>query len=353
MSTRRPDPAAMPQAATDATDRSAGATRRPSRRMALASFGATAGLALLTPWRLRAADWPQKPVRVIVPAPAGGAYDRTIRPIAEQMSAQWQQPVIVDNRPGAGNLIGTQAGATAAADGYTLTMTGMVNTIAQGLYEKVPFDIVEDFAHACGIGGGAQWLVVHAQAGLPSFAALLERARRETVPLTYATSGQGSTGHLLMELLQRAGGVQLTHVPYKGGAPALQDVLAGIVPITVVPSPGILAHVRSGTLQVLAVSSRVRSPDLPEVPTFAELGYPTLSVMSWVGLSAPKGTPPAVLDRVYTAVQNALARPAVLAKLEADGMTAMLMDPAAYTQLVRSDTQRWGQLTRSLDLKAQ
>lgn len=299
-----------------------------------------------------AAEWPDRPVRIIVPAPAGGAYDRAMRPIAQEMSAQWKQPVVIDNKPGGGNIIGTQAGAVAPPDGYTLTMTGMVNTIAQGLYERVPFDIVADFAHASGIGGGAQWLVVGSGAGITSFADLLQQARREPGKLNYATSGQGSTGHLLMELLQRATGVQLSHVPYKGGAPALQDVLAGIVPISVVPSPGILTHVQSGKLKVLAVSSAVRSADLPQVPTFEELGFKQLSVMSWVGLSAPKGTPPAILQKVHAAVRASLAKPEVLSKLEADGMTPMVTSPEAYAQLVRSDTERWGQLTRGLQLKA-
>ncbi len=322
------------------------------RRSVLAAMGAGAWAALMAPSRAWAAEWPDKAVRIIVPAPPGGAYDRTMRPIAQEMAALWKQPVVVENKPGAGNIVGTQAGASAAPDGYTLTMTGMLNTIAQGLYEKVPFDIVEDFAHASGIGGGAQWLVVNAQSNIGSVAELLQQARREPGKLAYATSGQGSTGHLVMELLQRVTGTQLLHVPYKGGAPALQDVLAGIVPMTVVPSPGILAHVQSGKLKVLAVSSTTRSADLPQVPTFEELGYKQLSVVSWVGLSAPKGTPAAVLTRIHAAVRAGLAKPDVRSRLEADGMIPMAMEPEAYAQLVRSDTQRWGQLTRSLGLRA-
>ncbi|WP_280152111.1 tripartite tricarboxylate transporter substrate-binding protein [Piscinibacter sp. XHJ-5] len=255
-------------------------------------------------------------------------------------------------KPGAGNIIGTQAGATAAPDGYTLTMTGMLNTIAQGIYERVPFDIVADFAHVACIAGGEQWLVVNSQAGIASFAGLIEQARREPGKLNYATSGQGSTGHLVMELLQRATGTQLTHVPYKGGAPALQDVLAGLVPITVIPGSGAMQHVQSGKLKVLAVSSAARSPELPQVPTFEEIGHKQLTVISWVGLSAPKGTPPEIVDKVYAAVRASMASKDLMAKLAAEGLTAMLMSPSQYTQLVRSDTERWGQLTRSLNLKA-
>ncbi len=302
--------------------------------------------------RAQPTAWPTKPIRIIVPAPPGGGYDRTIRPLAQEMATQLKQPVVIENKPGAGNIIGTQAGATAAPDGYTLTMTGMLNTIAQGIYERVPFDIVADFAHIACIGAGEQWLVVNSQAGITSFADLIGQARREPGKLNYATSGQGSTGHLVMELLQRATGTQLTHVPYKGGAPALQDVLAGLVPITVIPGSGALPHVHSGKLKVLAVSSAARSPDLPQAPTFEELGYKQLTVVSWVGLSAPKGTPPEVVDKVYAAVRASMANKDLLAKLAEAGLMPMLMPPAQYTQLVRSDTERWGQLTRSLNLKA-
>ena len=298
------------------------------------------------------ADWPTRPVRIVVPAPAGGAYDRAIRPLADDMAAQLKQPFVIENKPGAGNIIGTQAGATAAPDGYTLTLTGMLNTIAQGIYDKVPFDIVNDFAHIAAVVGGAQWLVVNRDAGIDTLAGLIAQARREPGKLSYASSGQGSTGHLVMELLQRASGTTMTHIPYKGGAPALQDVLGGQVPITVIPLSGALTHIQSGRLKVLAVSSATRSPELPQVPTFDELGYKQLTVVSWIGLSAPKGTPPEIVAKLNSAVRAGLEKPEVRAKLEADGGTPMVMSAEQFTQLVRSDTERWGQLTRSINLKA-
>jgi tripartite-type tricarboxylate transporter receptor subunit TctC len=303
--------------------------------------------------RAQPTAWPTKPIRIIVPAPPGGAYDRTIRPLAQEMSAQLKQPVVIENKPGAGNIIGTQTGATAAPDGYTLTMTGMLNTIAQGIYERVPFDIAADFAHIACIGGGEQWMVVNSQAGIASFSALIEQARREPGKLNYATSGQGSTGHLVMELLQRATGTHLTHVPYKGGAPALQDVLSGVVPVTVLPLAGAEPHVRSGKLKVLASSGAQRAPQHPQVPTFAELGHKSLTVSSWVGLSFPKGTPPEIVRRFHAATVSAMAAPAVSAQLEKLGIDPATSTPEAYTQLVRSDTERWGQLVRSLNLKAE
>jgi tripartite-type tricarboxylate transporter receptor subunit TctC len=298
------------------------------------------------------AEWPARPIRIIVPAPAAGPFDRVIRPIAQHMTQTLKQSVVVDNRPSAGNIVGTQAGATAAPDGYTLTMTGMLNTIAQGMYDNVPFDIVKDFEHVGAIGGGAQWLVVRSDAGINSLQDLVQQARREPGKINYASSGAGSTGHLVMELLQRAAGIQLTHVPYKGGAPALQDVLAGVVPVIVIPSNAALSSVQTGKLKVLAVSTDTRSPLVPNVPTFAELGYKQLSLTSWVGLSAPKGTPPAVVRKIHAALVAAVQDPVLSKQLEAEGMISFSTTPEQYAQLVREDTQRWSQLVRSLGIKA-
>lgn len=300
----------------------------------------------------QAGDWPTKPIRVIVPTPAGGAYDRTMRPLAQELAVILKQPVVIDNKPGAGNIVGAQAGATAGPDGYTLTMTGMVNTIAQGLYDKVPFDIVKDFSHVAVIGGGAQWLVVNGQSGIESFSDLIAKAKQEPGKINYASSGPGSTGHLLMEQLQKATGTTLTHIPYKGGAPALQDVLGGQVPLTVIPLSGSLPYLQNGKLKALAVSSPGRSADLPQVPTFDELGFKQLTVISWVGLSAPKATPPAIVKKLGDAVREALTKPELVKKLELEGMTPMALTADEFARLVKSDTERWGQLTRSLNIRA-
>ena len=298
------------------------------------------------------AEWPTRPIRIIVPAPASGPYDRIARPLGQHMAQTLKQPVVIENRPSAGNIVGTHAGATAAPDGYTLTMTGMLNTIAQGMYENVPFDIAKDFEHVGPIGEGPQWLVVRSDAGMNNFQDLLQQAKREPGKINYASSGAGSTGHLVMELLQRAAGVQLTHVPYKGGAPALQDVLAGVVSVIVVPPSIAIPHVQSGKLKVLAVSSAQRMATAAQVPTFAELGYKQLTVASWVGLSAPKGTAPDVVRKVNAAMNAALRDPALLKQLETEGLTPLPGTPEQYVQMVRSDTERWGQLVRTLNLKA-
>jgi tripartite-type tricarboxylate transporter receptor subunit TctC len=313
---------------------------------------ALAGLAFAAPGLAQADHWPARPIRVIVPTPPGGAYDATMRPLAQELAQILKQPVVVENRPGAGNILGTQVGAAAAPDGYTLTMTGMVNTIAAGVYDNLPFDIVKDFSHIGSIGAAAQWLVVRSDAGFGSMRELIAKAKAEPGKINYASSGAGSTGHLLVELLQRSAGIELMHVPYKGGAPALQDVLGGVVSVIVVPPNTAIAHIKAGKLKLLAVSMAQRNPAYPDVPTFEELGFAQMTVSSWVGLSAPKGTPAAIVQRINAAMETSLARPALRARLEGDGMTPMLMSPAQFGDLVRSDAQRWIQLTKSLNIKA-
>jgi len=296
--------------------------------------------------------WPIHPIKVVVPAPAGGPYDRIMRPLAQKMAASLGQPLVIDNRPSAGNIVGTQFGASAAPDGYTLTMTGMLNTIAQEMYDKVPFDIAKDFEPVGAIGEGAQWLIVRSDSGIASLPDLLAKAKKAPGKVDYASSGAGSTGHLLMELLQRAAKVQLTHVPYKGGAPALQDVLAGVVTVMIIPPNAAQASVQSGKLRVIAVSSAQRSPAWKDVPTFAELGYPDLTVSSWVGLSAPKGTPIAVIDKLNAALIEALNDKALLQQLDTEGLSPLRTTPRQYGDLVVKDLNRWSTLVRSLGLRA-
>lgn len=296
--------------------------------------------------------WPIHPIKVVVPAPAGGPYDRIMRPLAQKMATSLGQPLVIDNRPSAGNIVGTQFGASAAPDGYTLTMTGMLNTIAQEMYDKVPFDIAKDFEPVGAIGEGAQWLIVRSDSGIASLPDLLAKAKKAPGKVDYASSGAGSTGHLLMELLQRAAKVQLTHVPYKGGAPALQDVLAGVVAVMIIPPNAAQASVQSGKLRVVAVSSAQRSPAWKDVPTFAELGYPDLTVSSWVGLSAPKGTPIAVIDKLNAALIEALNDKALLQQLDTEGLSPLRTTPRQYGDLVVKDLNRWSTLVRSLGLRA-
>lgn len=301
--------------------------------------------------RAESREWPTRPVRIIVPAAAGGPYDRVVRPLAEELSRALKQSVLIDNRPSAGSIVGTRAGANAAPDGYTLTVTGTPNAIADSLYENVPFDIVNGFEHIGAIGQAAQWLMVRSDAGIASLQDLIDAARREPGCVDYASSGVGTTGHLVMEQLQRSAGIRLTHVPYKGGTQALQDVMAGVVPIIVMPPNTALAEVRSGRLKVLALSSATRSPQAPAAPTFAELGYPQLTVSAWMGLSAPKGTHRDVVQKLNTALRVALENPAIVQGMRFEGIEPLPTTPEQYARMVRTDTRRWEELVRRLGLK--
>ena len=321
------------------------------RRVALAALALVPTLWGASAWAQ--SDWPSKTIRIIVPTPPGGAYDKIIRPIAQDLSATLKQPIVIDNRPGAGNIVGTAAAAKSPADGYTIGMTGMVNAVSATLFDNVPYDINKDFVHVASLGEGPQWLVIRPELGIQTFAQLVEEARKSPGKFNYATSGPGSTGHLIMEQMQKLTRTELTHVPYKGGAPALQDVLAGIVAITVIPPAGVEQHVKAGKLKVLAVSSATRTSSHPEIPTFAEQGYKDLTATTYAGLSMPRGTPPEIVTRFYAALKTTLDKPAIRAQLQADGVVPVFEGPEGYTRMLRADTERWGQLIRALNLKAQ
>lgn len=316
-------------------------------------MGLLLAAAACSAWAQSQAPWPNRPIKIIVPTPPAGAYDKIIRPVAQDMAETLRQPIVVENRPGAGNIVGTAAGAAAAPDGYTFVMTGMVNAIAASLFDNVPYDINKDFVHIGSLGEGPQWLVVRTDLGINSLAQLVGEAKTNPGKINYATSGAGSTGHLIMEQLARVAQLQLTHVPYKGGAPALQDVLAGVVAVTVIPPAGAEPHVKAGKLKVLAVSSAERTASNPDIPTFAELGYKELTAASWVGLSAPKGTPPDITARFYAALKTTLDKPAIRSQMVAMGVNPVFVGPDGYTQLMLADTDRWGRLIRALNLKAQ
>lgn len=298
----------------------------------------------------RAADWPVRPLRIIVPAAAGGPYDRVARPIAESLSWSLGQPVRVVNRPGAGHIVGTLAGATAAPDGYTLTVTGMFNTVVQALQPRTPFDIVGSFDHIGAISAAPQWLVLPAQASVRDVQDLVRQARLAPGRIDYASSGVGSTGHLLMELLQQAAAIHCTHVPCPGGATALQLLLSGQVAAAILPPNVALAHMRAGRLRLLAVSAPDRSPLAPQVPALIELGYPDLSVVSWAGLSAPRGTDPAILQRLGMCLAQALEDPKLVSQLMSDGMIPMHASLDDYSRLVADEMRRWQRVVARLQL---
>ena len=296
-------------------------------------------------------DYPSRPVKLIVPFPAGGTSDIMGRLIADVLGRQLKQPVIVDNKGGAGGAIGAEQVSKAPGDGYTLLLSGIgSNAIIHGFSPKPPYDSNRDFVHISQLAAGPNVLVVN-----PSFPA---KNFQEFVAWVKANPGKfsfgqvnASSGHLATEYLKQAAGLDMVGIPYKGGAPALNDVLADQIPGMFNNQDAVLPHVKAGKLRALVVTSAQRNPLFPDVPTVAESGYPGFSAVSWTGLSAPQGTPKAIVDKLEAAMVKGFADPAVRAKLEANGFVVVASRSADYTRFVQEEIARWGQVVQKAGIK--
>jgi len=299
-----------------------------------------------------AADYPVKPVKIIVPFPPGGTSDVMGRLIAEELAKQLKQPFIVDNKGGAGGAIGTAEAARAAADGYTLLLSGIgSNAVIHGFAAPKPAYTEADFVHISQLAAGPNVLVVH-----PSFPA---RSFKEFVAWVKANPGKfsygqvsASSGHLTTEYVKQTAGLDMVGIPYKGGGPALSDVLANQIPGMFTNQDAVLPHVKSGKVRALVVTSAERNPLYPDVPTVAESGYPGFTAVSWTGLSAPRGTPKAIIDKLEAAMTQAFSDPATRARLEASGFVVVASKSADYTRFVRGEVARWAQVIQAGGLKA-
>ncbi len=326
-----------------------------------AALAAFAGPALS-----QADAWPNRPVRVVVPFAPGGSSDVVGRLVAEELSKAFGQPFVVENRAGAGGGVGTEFVAKAPADGYTLLVTGIgTNAINHALTERLGYDSNRDFAHITQVVAGPVVLVAN-----PSFPArtlkdLVEYGKANPGKLSYATT-HASSGHLTMELLKQVasscpGGAKaaackplyMVPIPYRGAGPAITDVAGGQVPFMFVNQDTALPLVQSGKLRALAVSSAQRSPLYPTVPTVAESGYPGFAAVAWVGLSAPKATPKAIVDRIEGELVKALKAPAVRSKIESTGFVVVGSSQQDYTDMVRSETEKWTRVVKAAGIKAE
>ena len=314
--------------------------------------GALAGL-LALPFAAQAQDdYPSRPVRVLVPFPAGGTSDIMGRLIAEELGKQLKQPFVVDNKGGAGGTIGTAEAARAAPDGYTLLLSGIgSNAIAHGFTPKPSYDSARDFIQISQLAAGPNVLVVH-----PSFPA---KTFKEFIAWVKANPGKfsygqvsSSSGHLTTEYLKQTAGLDMVGIPYKGGAPALNDVLANQIPGMFTNQDAVLQHVKAGKLRALVVTGAERNPLYPDVPTVAESGYPGFTAVSWTGLSAPKGTPKAVVDKLEAAMVTAFSQPAVRAKLEGNGFVVVASKSSDYSEFVKKEIERWSKVIHTAGIKA-
>ena len=299
-----------------------------------------------------AADaFPSKPIRVLVGYTAGGAVDAVARSVGQRMSAILGQPVIVENKPGAGTNIAIKALTTSAPDGYTLLLAANALAVNPALFQPAPFDLERDFTPVSLVGRVPVVFTVREGSEFKSLAQVIAAAKAKPGGITVATQGNGSTPHLAMELFQHTAGLSLRHVPYKGGAPALTDVLGGHVDVVAVNALEALPLAKAGKLRVLAVMSGERSAVLPGVPTVAESGYPGFEASVWYGFVAPAGLPKPVQARLHEAVQKSIESPEVRELLAAAGGVPLPGPVEQFDKLLKSDAARYGKLIREANIK--
>lgn len=293
--------------------------------------------------------WPDRPIRVIVPLPPGGPSDIVLRSAAEKMHGVLKQPIVIDNKPGAAGNLGAAEAARARPDGYTwLWTTDTLVTVNPHIYPKLSFK-ADDLQPVMRASAFSQTLVCGQAAGVRTLAELVQKAKQGK--MSYASGGAGSPGHLTTELLKSAAGMDMMHVPYKGPAPAVQDVMGGQVDCGFLAGPTVLQHVRSGKLVALAVSGAKRSPLLPEVPTVAQAGYPGFDATFSLVLFAPRGTPQPVIDAMHAALAQGLKQPEVIERLRQTDQDIVASSADAAAARLAEDSKTWGAVVRKIGLQ--
>src|SRR6266567_9343635 len=309
------------------------------------------GTALLAPMTVHAQPYPSRLIKIIVPYAAGGAVDIVARTIGQPLAEALKQPVIVDNRPGASANIGMEIVAKAAPDGYILLMASNGIATNMALFPQLAFDAQGDFAPIAKIGYAPLVIVVPASSSAKSLKDLIAMAKAEPGKLTYASAGNGSSGHLAGELLKSAAKIDVLHVPYKGGAPAITDLLGERISFMPINPVEVMAHIRAGRLRALAVASDKRFPLLPDVPTVTEAGVPGYEASVWWGLVAPAKTPPEIVRQLNAETNKALANPAIANKLSELGVVVTPGTPDQFAAFIKSQTELWSGVVKSAGIK--
>lgn len=324
------------------------------RRLVLTAFLAALAFTAALPAQAQpAAAWPTKPIKLVVGYAAGGATDVIARIVAVELGKQLGQPILVDNRAGANSNVGAEVVARAPADGYTLYVYTIANTINASLYDKLGYDPLKDFEPMGLIAKVPNILVVNPQLPIKTLADYVSFAKSSPNGITFASAGSGSSIHLSGELFKMAAKVPMLHVPYRGSAPAVTDLLGGQVQSMFDNAPSALPHVRGGKLQAIAITSPQRSPLLPEVPTVAESGFPGFDVQSWFGIAGPAGTPQAVVQRVNTELLKVLALPEVRQRLLNLAATPDPGTPAQMRSWTLSEAKRWREVVKQSGARAE
>jgi tripartite-type tricarboxylate transporter receptor subunit TctC len=320
-----------------------------ARAAVLTLFAATAALGAAS---ASAQEYPTKPVKIIVPFAPGGSADVYGRAVALRLQEVMKQSFIVENRPGAGSLIGTDAVAKSAPDGYTLLLMSNTHTVNESLFTNKPFDLMRDFVPIAPINYSDLVLVTRPGLGAANIADLLKMAKAKPGALSYASSGPGTPYHMAGELFKATAGVSMLHIPYKGSSGARTDVLGGQVDMMFDAVPTMAEFIRSGKATALATTGKTRSEVLPNVPTMNEAGVPGYEAVIWLGLMAPKGTPPAIVARLNEEVGKFASDPQTVQAWAKQGTTPMKMTPAAFSKYVQDDITKWAKVVKVSGAKA-
>ncbi len=300
-----------------------------------------------------AAEYPTKPIRLIVPFSPGGSNDIMARLAAQKFTENLGQQVIVDNRPGASGIVGTELATEAQPDGYTLLMMSLTLTVNPSLYRKLPYDTVKDLIPVSLIASAPLMLVVNPSLPVKSVQELIDHAKANPGKLNFGSGGAGTTPHLAGEMLNTMAGLQMTHVPYKGGGPALADLVGGQIQLMLENIPSTLPFVKAGKLRALAVSGKKRSPLVPDLPTLDEAGLKGYEIVGWNGLFFPAGTSPAIVKTIHSQTVTMLTQPDVKERLARLGAEAVGNSPAEFAAFIRAEIDKWARIVKQAGLKAQ
>jgi tripartite-type tricarboxylate transporter receptor subunit TctC len=307
---------------------------------------------LLLAGHAHAQNYPNKPIHIIVPYAPGGFNDTIARLVGKKLQDSWGQPVIVDNRPGAGTMLGLGAAAKSPADGYTLVVVGFPWVANQFLQKKLPYDTVKDFKPIILGAHSPNLLVVKSSSPIRSVKDLLAAAKANPGKLNYATAGNGTSNHLTMEYFKSLAGIDMNQVPYKGSGPMVADLLGGHVDVMFDNAPHVVSHVKSGQMRALAITSKKRSPLVPDVPTVAELGWPGFEVSVWYGFAAPAGTSPEIVAKLNKEINKILAMDDVKKSFTDEGVEAMGGTTQQFDAFFKAQSAMWGKVIKDANITA-
>jgi tripartite-type tricarboxylate transporter receptor subunit TctC len=298
-----------------------------------------------------AQSWPERPVRIIAPFAPGGSADTLGRLVAQKLTESLKETFVVENRPGAGGALGSDLVAKAAPDGYTLVVSGIASHVLAPAIQGTPYDPVRDFTHIALFGGPPAVLAVNPSLKVKDLREFVALAKSKPMSLSYGSPGNGTQGQLVAELFKQHAGIDLLHVPYKGASAAVADLIAGHISAVSTTLTTAAGQIRSGRAVGLAISSEARLPEFPDVPTFAEMGYPDIVATVWFSLSGPANLPAEIVQRLNTEVNRALQLADVRERLKTEGIVPTPMDPKAFTAFVAAEVKRWGPIVKASGAK--